>query len=827
MKKSNFLTGSLIQGLKPKAITLLMFFCSIAMPIVFSSAGAKASTPIKGIYAIKPKSSHNVNHLFGVEKINDRYYYNLPDSLLGREMIVITRLLKSPPKISVERQQFGGEQLNAQVWKWTRHVTRIFVSVSDYSEKADSSTNMLKALGNSNLNTILYAFEIKKEDPVNHIINIDVTDFYNGDVPALGISEDIRKAYKISTLDASRSYIDTIKSFPANIEVKTVKTYHAEKSPTDSSNSAITFELNTSMLLLPSTLMQPRIKDQRVGYFSQSHTDFGNGTRPAKIVKFISRWRLEPKDSAAYNRGELVEPKKPIVFYVDPATPKEWVTYFIKGVNAWQKAFESAGFKNAIICRPAPTAEEDPEFSTEDARYNVIRYFASDEENAYGPSITDPRTGEIIESHLGWYHNQIKELHDWYFIQTSAANPKAREMSYDTAEIGELICTTVSHEIGHTLGLSHNWAASNAYPTDSLRSKHFTDHHGTAASIMDYARFNYIAQPGDGVTQFNPQVGECDVWTIKWGYSWFPGHQSPAKERMTLDKWVAQKAGDPLYFFGREMTFYDPRAQNEDLGDNDIVSGQYGIANLKRILPNLMQWTYQPGNDESDLLDLYKQVIQQYYIYIRCVNTYIGGVYLNFKTYDEQIKGYEPVEKNRQKRAAAFLIQEVYTTPTWLMDQKELSEIDNALIANKIQAVQFVNLSSVLDVSRLARMLDNQVKNGSSAYTVAELMDDLNKGIFTSPSPDSFQRSLQREYIDLLQKLITEHNKPIVYTPRNEDETEGYPPVNVGMSDIKPLVMAQLKFINGHLPVSTDHLMLAHWKDLHARIAAILKHEGE
>lgn len=629
----------------------------------------------------------HINPLFLIDKSNNRYYFSIPDSILGREMIVVTRLLKSPPNIAVEQQEFGGEKLNSQVWKWERRGNKIFIEVADYSKRATSSTNMQNALNSSDLNTILFAFEIIKKDVVNHTATIDVTDFYNGDIAAIGISEEIRKAYKISALDASRSYIDTIKCFPKNIEISTLKTYRSETSPTDNTNGAITFELNTSMLLLPETLMQPRIFDARVRYLRQEYTDFGDGQQPSVSASIIDRWRLEPKDTVAYKRGELVEPKKQIVFYIDPATPKEWVPYFIKGVNAWQKAFEAAGFKNAIIGKPAPTPEEDPEFSTEDARYNVIRYFASTEENAYGPLIADPRTGEIIESHLCWYHNQIKELHDWYFIQTSAANPKARKITYTIEEMGELICTTISHEIGHTLGFPHNWGASNAYATDSLRSEKFTDHHGTAASIMDYARFNYVAQPGDGVTQFNPQVGEYDLWAVKWGYSWFPGNQSPEKEKLLLDKWTSQRAGNPLFFFGKEMTYYDPRSQNEDLGDNDMVSGRYGIANLKRILPNLKQWTYQPGKDESDLLDFYKQVIQQYYQYVRSAIPYIGGVYTNIKTYDEQLKGYESVDKTLQKSAITFLVQEVYHTPTWLLDQNELCEVDNALIATKIQAV--------------------------------------------------------------------------------------------------------------------------------------------
>ena len=759
--------------------------------------------------------------LFSVSKIDNRYYFEIPDSLLGREMTVVTRLKKAPAGIGVDRQQYGGEQENQQVWKWEEHGQQIFIRVIDYSLKADSGSTMLLSVQNSSLNTILYAFEIKKHDLVKHTVTIDVTDFYNGDITALGISDTLRKAYRVSSLDPSRSYIDTIKGFSTNLEVQTIKTYKAQESPTDKSNASITFELNTSMLLLPAIPMKVRIFDHRIGYMTQEQTEFGNGDFPAHIVSYVKRWRLEPKDTAAYNRGELVEPKKQIIFYIDPATPKQWVPYFIQGVNDWQKAFEAAGFKDAIIGRPAPTPGEDPGFSTEDARYNVIRYFASDQENAYGPAVTDPRSGEILESHVGWYHNQIKELHDWYFIQTAAANPKARKVYYTNEEMGDLIRYTVSHEIGHTLGLPHNWGASNAYKTDSLRSKLFTDHHGTSASVMDYARFNYIAQPGDGVTQFNPQVGEYDLWAIQWGYHWFAG-KSPQQESLILNRWTIEKAKEPVFFFGKEMTFYDPRAQHEDLGDNAMVAGRYGIANLKQILPNLAKWIFEEGKEKDNLLDYYKQILEQYSRYGNHVVTYVGGVYFTYKTYDQSGSAYEFVSKPLQQSAVQFLIKEIYTTPEWLLDKKELAQIDNALILNKIQSIQYLNLASLLSPDRAARMLDNELKQGEQAYTFRELLSDLHKGLFAGNNPDVFQRTLQRGYIEILKKLIQENNKPVKYLPYINDDRQGYPGINISLSDIKPLVLAELKYIMTQLSATKTAIQKAHCDDLKARIKSVI-----
>lgn len=760
--------------------------------------------------------------LFHVRVVDGRYLFDIPEVMIGKEMLVVTRLLKTPPGLAVERQQYGGEQENQQVWKWKIRGQRVYVEVLDYGQRADSSSNMLAALNNSNRNTILYSFEIKNSDTTAHITTIDVTEFYNGDTKAIGISDTLRKIYHISGLDASRSYIDTIESFPGNIEIHSVKTYPAAASPTDVTNGAITFELNISMILLPDTTMKVRLFDPRVSYFRQEQKDYGNGSLPVKTISFIHRWRLEPIDSAAYKRGELVEPRKQIVFYIDPATPKEWVPYFIKGVEDWQPAFETAGFKNAIIAREAPTKQEDPSFSTEDARYNVIRYYASDQKNAYGPIVCDPRTGEILESHVGWFHNQIKELHDWYFIQTAAANPRARKMTYSTEEMGQLIRYTICHEVGHTLGLPHNWGASHSYPVDSLRSKYFTNRHGTAASIMDYARFNYIAQPEDSVIQFNPRIGEYDRWSMKWGYTWFGNDRSPLQDKELLDQWAKERATDPLYFFGREMTFYDPRAQHEDLGNNAILAGRYGIANLKRILPHLAEWTFQPGQDYSDLLDLYKQVLEQYWRYGNHVITYVGGVYYNFTTDDQPAKAYQSVDRTLQKQAVAFLIREVYHTPSWLLDTSELSQIDNALIATKIQSIQFSNLNSLLQPARLARMLDNQLKNAANAYSVGQLLDDLSAGIFDGDHPDVFTRSLQREFIGILRQLVTGNDQPILYEPYAEEDRQGYPPINITMSDIAPLIIARLRTIIARLPVRDDPVLKAHWADLRVRIGKLI-----
>ena len=760
--------------------------------------------------------------LFNTYKVEGKYYFEVPDSILGREMLVITRLVKTPSGIKVGSQQYGGEEENEQVWKWERHDKQIFIKVPSYTVRADSTSDMYQSVKNSNLDAVLAAFEIKAYNKDTTGTVIDVTDFYNGDITAIGISDDLKKAYKISSLDNNRSYIDTIKSFAINVEARTFKTYKAGDSPTDNTNGAISFELNTSMLLLPKIAMKVRLSDERVGFFGQRQIDYGTEAQKAEVTAYIHRWKLEPKDEKAYERGELVEPKKQIVFYIDPATPKKWVPFLIQGVNDWQVAFEAAGFKNAIVGKAAPTQKEDPDFSTEDARYSVIRYFASDIENAYGPHVSDPRTGEILESHVGWYHNVMLLLRDWYLIQTAASNLDARKAKLTDEQMGELIRFVSSHEIGHTLGLPHNFGSSYGYPVDSLRSKTFTDKHGTAPSIMDYARFNYIAQPGDGVKHFYPQIGEYDKWAIKWGYSWFPGKKSSKEEKELLDKWTLEKAGDPIYFFGHQGTSIDPRLQSEDLGDNAMKASALGIENLKRILPNIETWTSQKGETFTDLAEIYNELLGQFSRYMGHVTTNIGGMNENFKTYDQTGPVYSYVNKNLQHDAVMFLNKQLFSTPLWLIDNKELSKFDNGLMINRIKNLQTNTLANTLSQARIARLFDNETKNNNNAYTLSNLFDDLHKGIFDIKNPDAFKRNLQRAYIENLRSLLNDDSRVFPSLSATQLANIGLTPLSMINSDIRPLVRAELKTIDTSLPKGGTGIVVAHFADLHLRIKEAL-----
>ena len=543
--------------------------------------------------------------LFKVHSADDKYLFEVPDTLFNREMLMVTRIAKTANGIG-----FGGGKTNTQVLRWQRKGKKILLRVVSHNVVADTILPVHEAVVNSNFEPVLFSFPIKAFNKDTTAVVIDATSLFSTDVKPLGFPQFYRSRYKISRMDKTRSYIDRVSSYPENIEVRHVKTYFSSKPPSNRSVGSISVEMSNSMILLPKIPMKRRYFDERVGWFARGQVDYGLEDQRSKTVTYLDRWRLEVKDEDLdkFKAGELVEPKKKIIYYVDRATPEVWRKYIKQGIEDWQVAFEAAGFKNAIIAKDPPSKEEDPDWSPEDVRYSVVRYLASPIPNANGPHVSDPRSGEILESDINWYHNVMSLLRNWFFIQTAAINSEAQTIEFKDEVMGRLIRFVSSHEVGHTLGLPHNMGSSAAYPVDSLRSASFTKKFGTAPSIMDYARFNYIAQPEDKGVALMPDIGPYDKHAIEWGYR--PILDKTAKgEKETLNKWILDRADNPMYRFGHQQAggVVDPSSQTEDLGDDAIKASAYGIKNLQRILPNIEKWTTKDGENYDEMATMYGQ----------------------------------------------------------------------------------------------------------------------------------------------------------------------------------------------------------------------------
>ncbi|MFH6771447.1 zinc-dependent metalloprotease [Gaetbulibacter aestuarii] len=785
---------------------------------------------IKPYNQVITKNAKTDSGLFTIHKIDDDYFYEIPDSLFDREMLMVTRIAKTANGIG-----FGGGKQDEKVLRWQKKDKMVLLRVVSYNVVASDSLPIHEAVVNSNFEPVLFTFPIKAIGKDSTSTVIDATPLFTKDVKPFGFPVRQRKNYKVTRLDNDLSYIESIKSYPLNIESRHVKTYAAGDPPSNSDTGNISLMMSNSMILLPKTPMKRRMFDQRVGWFTTSQTDYGLEAQESKTIRFLDRWRLEVKDEdiEKFKRGELVEPKKPIVYYIDRATPKKWRKYIKEGIEDWQVAFEAAGFKNAIIAKDPPSKDEDPDWSPEDIRYSVVRYLASPIPNANGPHVSDPRSGEILESDINWYHNVMSLLRNWFFVQTAAINPEAQHVAFKDEIMGRLIRFVSSHEVGHTLGLPHNMGSSVAYPVDSLRSASFTKKFGTAPSIMDYARFNYVAQPGDKDVALMPNIGIYDKYAIAWGYRPILEAKTADDEKETLDQWILKHDGDPLYRFGKQQSggVIDPSSQTEDLGDDAMKASMYGIANLKRIVPNLISWTAEDGKNYDDLKTMYEQVLGQFNRYMGHVTANIGGVYENYKTYDQDGAVYTHVDKAKQKEAMAFLQKQLFETPNWLIDENIFNKIESAGNVERIRGYQVRTLNNLLDFGRMARMSENETINGKNAYSMLNMMEDLRKGIWSELNSrrtiDLYRRNLQRAYLDRMAYLMTEKQREL---PARFRRFVSRTNVDVNQSDIRAITRAELntlqRSIRSGITRTADTMTRIHLQDALERIDAILNPES-
>lgn len=776
--------------------------------------------------------------MISVHKMAEKWYFEIPDTLLNRDIMAVTRYSKTAAGGGI----FGGEEVKRQMIRWEKGFDNniLLRSVTIVVASPDSTKPIFQAVKNSNSDPIIGVFDIKalKKDDNDKASVIDVTDFFNADNQTFSLSPFVKQIHKLAAFKKEASFIEKISSYPINTEIKTVKTFAVVPPvisltptptvgsylPAGSDAGVVTLELNTSLILLPKTPMRKRIFDNRIGFFANQYAVFGEESQKSDNEIFAVRWRLEPKnaaDAARQKNGELIEPKKPIIYYIDPATPEKWRKALKAGVDDWQVAFEKAGWKNAIRGEYWP--EKDTTMSLEDARFSVIRYFAADIQNAYGPNVHDPRSGEIIESHIGWYHNVMRLLRNWYLVQAAAVDPAARKKTFDDELMSQLVRFVSSHEIGHTLGLRHNMGASSATPVEKLRDKAWVEQNGHTSSIMDYARFNYVAQPEDGITNLFPKIGDYDKWAVQWGYSYLP-NTDLKEEKAILNKWTKEAYKNPRLRFGTEISPYDPRYQTEDLSDNAMKASEYGIRNLKKIVPNLITWSKEDGESYKELEELYGNVVLQYRRYLGHVIKNVGGIYDTPVTYDMEEEGFTTVPKATQKEAVNFLNTQLFKTPTWLMDQNILSKIKPESGIEAVKGLQEYALTALFAGDRAVRLMETGIS--AKYYTQDDLFTDLESGIWseikTAQPIDVYRRNLQKIHAEKMIGLLKPGKANVQSIPPGVTYGFSTRVVELEKTDLPSIARGHLEILKGSIqkaiPLQTDKLSKYHLKDVLQRI---------
>ncbi len=797
--------------------------------------------PYKEVITAKAQTQKG---MFWTHKVDDKYYFEIPDSLLGREILVVNRISKAPADLrSGGFFGYAGDQIGQNVIRFEKGPNnKVFLRTISYGEYAkDSTSPMFQSVSKSNIQPIAAAFDVKAMGKDSTGVVIDMTDFISGDNDILYFNSSLKSSLRFGAPQSDKSYIVGVRSFPINLEIRVVKTYSRSAAPPmpggfggpSAGGGNMTMELNSSMVLLPKVPMQPRYYDPRVGYFVVGYTDFDANPQGVKDMYLIKRWRLEPKeeDMEKYKRGELVEPKKPIVFYIDPATPAKWVPYLMQGVDDWKSAFEYAGFKNAIMAKRAPTKQEDSTWSLDDARNSAIVYKPSDIPNASGPSISDPRSGEIMESHINWYHNVMELLRNWYMIQCGPLDPRANQMTFDDALMGQLIRFVSSHEVGHTLGLRHNHGSSSTVPVDSLRNKAWVEKNGHTPSIMDYARFNYVAQPQDKIGEVGlfPRIGDYDNWAIEWGYRRFYQFRDADNEKGYINQWTIDRLKNKRLWFGTESNPDDPRSQSEQVGDDAMKGSFWGTENLKRIVPNLMKWTREPNEGFDALRTIYGEVVSQFNRYNGHVAKYVGGIMETPKTVEQEGPVYEIVSKAKQKEAVTYLNKHLFATPKWLISEDVFTRTGQSGLT-VIGSAQDNILNRLLNTRTLGKLIDAEASSmGTKAYRITDLLADLKSGICTEVATrqpaDIYRRNLQKSYVMALTRLIDGGGSSGALSMGGIVMQVSSGP-SADKTDLKSVVKAHLttlrsELLNASVSVA-DPMTRYHWKDLSDRIGQAL-----
>ncbi len=786
------------------------------------------STGMKPYAQVITKEAKSDSGVFVVHRIKEKLYFEIPKKELGREFLLVSNQAKIQTGLG-----YGGDAVNRQVVKWERVADRILLRSIMYTSVAEDSLPVSYAVKKANLPPVIMSFDIQAMNRDSSAMVIDVTDLFTTDVPEFGLGKFTRQQNQIRRLDTKRSFIEFSRSYPDNIETEATLTYEAGQVPRANNLSTISVTMHHSMVRLPEKPMMPRLGDSRVGFFSYTRYDYGYDSQRAEPRRYIARWRLEPKDPEAIKRGGLSEPVKPIVFYIDRGVPEKWKKWLAMGVEDWQVAFEQAGFKNAIIAKYAPSEKEDPEWSSEDARYATIRWLPSEIENAYGPHVVDPRTGEILDADIGFFHNVMNLARNWYFVQVGNLDPAARKLPLPDSLMGEMLRYISTHEVGHSLGFPHNHKSTSQYPVDSLRSASFTAKYGTEASIMDYGRFNYVAQPGDGA-RLIPIVGPYDKFAVEWGYRPVFGAKTPDDEREALNKIAARQETEPYLRFGVGDP-NDPTVQTEDLGDDPVKATTYGLKNIQAIANMLVSATTTEGKDYSTLNEIYGQLLTQRNRELGHVASYIGGVIRTERVAGQEGVVHTPVSRLKQKECMEFLQKEGFRTPTELLRPDILALIDPRGAVDRVLQGHRQLLNILTNTDRMVRLINAHtlVRNKANLYPLSEMLSDLRKIVWSElraarVSTDVYRRNLQRAYLETLGNRL---NPPPLTPPQGLPPGVTIPSPTPLPAEARALIRVELQDLDSAiaaaLPKSADRETRAHLIDSRDQIQKILYPEGK
>ncbi|HUH12234.1 MAG TPA: zinc-dependent metalloprotease [Longimicrobiales bacterium] len=815
------------------AATLLLVTLTAACG---TAAGSPAGPPAPGD-APPAATTQRDDGLFTVYRDGERLRFEIPDSLLGRDMVVMSRYAAAQYGLAD-----GGDRMAPNmVVRWERRGDRILLRAVSHVITADTASSLRIAVENADFAPVLSSFEVRARGDATSVI--DVTDLYRGDVPAFTLPRAQRGRLGVRAYDRERGWLEFARSFPTNVEVRVVQTYAADQPPSSGRGGALSFEVNHSMIVLPEEPMMPRLWDERVGYIGIARTDYSSDFQGVRPERYIRRYRMEPKDPAAIARGELSEPVQPWIWYIDPATPPEWVPYIREGIMEWNSAFEEAGFRNALEVRVAPTPEEDPDFSLLDARWSVVRWVVSPTRSANsGGDVVDPRSGEVIRAHTNFYHGLAERLRWWIVSQIAAANPRFRTNQLTEADLGEAMRYVSSHEFAHSVGLPHNQRANFVFPLDSIRDPGFVARMGHSASSVGRTRYNYAAQPGDDVPP-ERRMGVWDRFAVVWGYRPIPGADTPEEELPTLNEWIVERSHLPWFRFASAQfgmdQEWDPYRMTEGISDDPVGAAVLGMANLRSATANLMDWVLDEGDDYYELEAHYLQNLTQWNRYAEHAAAAVGGSWTHHKRFGEEGPVYTPVEPDYQRAAMRFIDEHVLATPAWALDADLLRRLEHAGAVERIRAYQELAVQRLLNAPRLARMIEHEAFLGGATYRPADMLDDARAMVWREARAgrptDTYRRNLQRAYLEqahhLLREAETEGWSPPasgnLRVGRNDD-----PPLDaelhIGQSDIRPLIREQLRLLDREIATALgrgvgDRMTRIHLEDARVRIAEALE----